>query len=361
MSKPIIRHFSTSSALVELLRFLRAKRACGLLAAALTALSSSAPASAPLPIPKPVPAARTKLPAAFAKPAPTSTAELKVIEDHIKSLAARVSPAVVAVEVGNGSGSGVVITADGLVLTAGHVCGRANRAVRFTFPDGKTANGKTLGVDLDSDTGLMRITNAGPWPHVSVGDLDQESPGNWVLALGHPGGFDLKRSLVVRLGRIIRIAPGALQTDCTIAPCDSGGPLFDMDGRVIGIHTAIAVSLADNFHVPITQYQEVWDQLAKDTTAARPASLSAYFGATIADDPKGCRLTAIEKDGPASKAGLKMGDLVLEVEGRTIAASASFRRWVAESEPGETLRLRIKRGTQILSLKVKLAKPPRSK
>src|SRR5207244_2017708 len=116
----------------------------------------------------------------------------------------------------------------------------------------------------------------------------------------------------------------------TIAPGDSGGPLFDMDGRVIGIHTAIAASLADNFHVPITQYQEVWDQLVKDTSATRPASLSAYFGATIADDLKGCRLTAIEKDGPASKAGLKMGDVVLEVEGRTIAASASFRRWIAE-------------------------------
>src|SRR5205807_1393784 len=179
-----------------------------LLAAALTVVSASAPGSTPQLIPKPVPAARTELPAAFAKSTPTSAADLKAMEDHLKALAARVSPAVVAVEVGMGSGSGVVITADGLVLTAGHVCGRANRPVRFTFPDGKTANGKTLGVDLDSDTGIMRITNAGPWPHVFVGDIKQESPGDWVLALGHPGGFDAKRSLVVWLGRVIRIAPG---------------------------------------------------------------------------------------------------------------------------------------------------------
>jgi serine protease Do len=295
------------------------------------------------------------LPAAFAKTVPTSTPDLKSIETHVESLIARVTPAVVAVEVGGASGSGVVITADGLVLTAGHVCGGANRAVRFTFPDGKTAYGRTLGVGLDSDTGLMRITNAGPWACAPVGDLGQQSAGDWVLALGHPGGFDLKRSLVVRLGRVIRATPRALQTDCTIAPGDSGGPLFDMNGRVIGIHTAIAVSLADNFHVPITRFEEGWDQLVKDTSGAGP--LPTWFGAAIADDPKGCRLTRIDKDSPASKAGLKIGDVILEVEGRTIAASASLLRWLAESDPGDILRLRIKRGAQTLSLKVKLASP----
>jgi serine protease Do len=203
----------------------------------------------------------------------------------------------------------------------------------------------------------MRITNAGPWKFVPVGDLDQQHAGDWVLALGHPGGFDLKRSLVVRLGRIIRIADHALQTDCTIAPGDSGGPLFDMSGRVIGIHTAIAASLADNFHVPINRFEESWDQLVKATSGPGAKPLQAYFGATIADDPNGCRLTVIEKNGPASKAGLKSGDVVLEVEGRTIAASASFHRWLTESNPGETLHLRIKRGAQTLPMKVKLAAP----
>jgi len=86
------------------------------------------------------------------------------------------------------------------------------------------------------------------------------------LALGHPGGFDLKRSLVVRLGRIIRLAPDALQTDCTISPGDSGGPLFDMHGRVIGIHSYISSSPADNFHVPITAYYHSWTMLVKSKT-----------------------------------------------------------------------------------------------
>jgi len=306
-----------------------------------------------------VPAPRQDLPAAFNKATPSSPKDLKDIQDHVEALAAKVSPAVVAVEVGFGSGSGVIISPDGLVLAAGHVCGRPNRDVRFTFPDGKTANGKTLGLDADSDTGLMRITNAGPWPYVFVGDLKQDKPGDWVLALGHPGGFDARRSLVVRLGRLIRITDGTLQTDCTIAPGDSGGPLFDMNGHVIGIHTAIANSLADNFHVPITEFEDGWDQLVKDTSGAGP--LKAYFGAVLADDPNGCRLKDVEKNSPAAKARLKAGDVVLEVDGRTIAAVASFRRWLAESEPGDTLRMRVKRDAQSFSAEVRLSSQPRAK
>jgi serine protease Do len=157
----------------------------------------------------------------------------------------------------------VIISGDGLVLTAGHVCGAPGRKVRFTFPSGKTAQGKTLGADMDADTGLMRITDTGPWPHVPIGDLDQADLGDWVLALGHPGGFDLKRSLVVRLGRIIRVTSEALQTDCTISPGDSGGPLFDMHGRVIGIHSYIRGSVTENYHVPVTDYLETWPRLVE--------------------------------------------------------------------------------------------------
>ena len=288
-------------------------------------------------------------------------ADLKAIQQHVQALVGRVSPAVVAVEVGYGSGSGVVISADGLVLTAGHVCGRPGRSVRFTFTDGKIAHGKTLGLDLDSDTGLMRITDPGPWPYAAMGDLDGASVGDWVLALGHPGGFDLKRSLVVRLGRIIRLAEDALQTDCTISPGDSGGPLFDMEGRVIGIHSAISSSTAENFHVAITEYYDVWDQLAQ---GSRVTDLvvhpRAYVGASGVDGVPGCRLTFVERNSPALRAGLKVGDVVLKVDQRDIPASASFRRWVAEAEPGETLNVEIKRGDQLLSLKVRVEAPPGS-
>ena len=308
--------------------------------------------------PKPALARRADLPLAFTWKAPNSLSDLRSMERHVKALAARVSPAVVEVEVGSGSGSGVIISADGLVLTAGHVCGRVNRNVRFTFPDGKTARGKTVGVDFESDTGLMRITDRGLWPHVPMGDLAQARVGDWVLALGHPGGFDLQRSLVVRLGRIIRFAPGALQTDCTISPGDSGGPLLDMHGRVIGIHSAISTSLAENFHVAVTEFYDSWDLLAKGTSGEEQVSTPrTYVGASGVNDPAGCRLTEVDENSPASRAGLKVGDVVLKVDGHDVKVAAVFRRWLDEAKPGETLNLQIKRGEEVLSIKVKLETP----
>jgi len=309
--------------------------------------------------PRPAPAYRTDLRPVFTKDVPTTLADLRTMEQHVKDLAARLSPAVVAVEANNGSGSGVVISADGLVLTAGHVCGWSDRAVRLTFHHGKTARGKTLGVNLETDTGLMKITDRGHWPYAEMGDLRQANVGDWVLALGHPGGFELRRSLVVRLGRIIRMDSEALQTDCTISPGDSGGPLFDMHGRIIGIHDAISSSLAENFHVAVSAYYDDWDMLVKTSQRDAQAKMPrAYVGAQGADDAGGCRLTAVDEDSPASKAGLKVGDVVLKVDGREVKVYASFLRWVTEAEPGETLSLEIKRGDQLLSLEVKVEAPP---
>ena len=308
--------------------------------------------------PKPTPVHRADPPTAFIGNAPASLADLKAIERHVKALAARVSPAVVAVEVGNGSGSGVVISADGLVLTAGHVCGRPDRNVRFTFPDGKTVRGKTVGVADDSDTGLMRITDRGPWPFAAMGDLKQARFGDWVLALGHPGGFDLRRSLVVRLGRIIRFTPGAMQTDCIISPGDSGGPLLDMHGRVIGIHSAISSSVAENFHVAVSEFYDSWDVLAKGTSGDTLVSAPrGYVGASGVNDTDGCRLTDVAENSPASRAGLKVGDVVLRVNGRQIRVAATFRRWLDEAKPGDTLNVEIKRGEEVLSFRVRLETP----
>jgi serine protease Do len=297
------------------------------------------------------------LPVAFNKPAPSTLDDLRIIQDRVSALVSQVSPAVVAVELtnedGTASGSGVVISSDGLVLTAGHVGEWTSHPVIFTFPDGRTAKGKTLGVNDDADTGLMRITDPGPWPHVNVGDLKNARLGDWTLALGHPGGFDAKRSLVVRLGRIIRLMPGVLQTDCTIFPGDSGGPLFDMYGRVIGIHTAISTSATDNFHVAITEFFDTWDELT-----GPPDHPPAYCGLSVVDDTDGCRLSKIEKNGPAAKK-LREGDLLLAVDGRRIGASAVFERWLGESRPGDTLQLEVKRGNKILIVPIKLQSQPR--
>jgi serine protease Do len=330
-------------------------------AAGLADAQPAAPVFARPPVPKPTPVNFKDLPAAFSKPAPTSLADLQEMQARVASLVSQVSPAVVAVELGHSSGSGVVISADGLVLTAGHVGSWAGHSVKFYFPNGKTARGNTIGVNEDSDTGLMRITDPGPWPHVGVGELKNAHLGDWALALGNPGGFDEKRSLVVRLGRIIRLMPGVVQTDCTIFPGDSGGPLFDMYGRVIGIHTAIASSTSENFHVPITEFFDTWDDLAGP--ALQPASpppvrAQAYSGLSVVDDAAGCRVSKIEKNSPAAKADLRVGDHVLTVDTRRIEVSASFEQWMAESGPGETLRLEIKRGNKIFPVPIKLQTQP---
>jgi serine protease Do len=313
-----------------------------------------------------VPTERQELDAAFNKPVPTSVTDLGSMEKHLQVLVPRVSPAVVAVEVGFGSGSGVIISGDGYVLSAGHVCVAPGRTVLFTFPDGRTASGKTVGVDLESDTGLMRITDpvprSGSWPHVAVGDLELAHAGDWVLALGHPGGFDVKRSLVVRFGRVIQVSEDDIQTDCTISPGDSGGPLLDMQGRVIGIHSFISELPTENFHVPIRAFYNNWERLVHPGGGAELASLPrVYLGADAVDDTGGCRMRDLEEDGPAFKAGLRPGDVVVKVEGREILAAATFRRWLAEAKPGETLTFEVSREGKPLSVKVRLAPPTKSK
>ena len=306
-------------------------------------------------MPYTAPADRKKLPPALTRATPTSVAELQSIQKHVEALVARVSPTVVAVEIGNGSGSGVIITPDGYVLTAGHVCGAPNRNVVFTFPDGKTARGKTLGVNSVDDIGLMKIDGKGPWTNAAMGEVEDAHIGDWVLALGHPGGFDATRSLVVRLGRLIRVSTDMLQSDCPISPGDSGGPLFDMYGRVIGIHSFISTSMTANFHVAVTPCYDGWAQLVAGLTGTAPR---AYAGLVEVSDG-GCRIAAVDTNGPAFTAGLKIGDIVLKVDGRDLLAAASFRHWEAESKPGETLRLEIKRGDKVLSMDLALASPPR--
>jgi len=325
--------------------------------AAAPAPESGSPVAWPEPVPTPV--RRSDLPGAFTREAPASLDDLRAIQTRVEKLVAELSPSVVAVQIGQISGSGVIIATNGLVLTAGHVCGRPNREVRLLFPDGRTQRGKTLGVDLGSDIGLIRITDPGPWPAVKMGDLKPVRVGDWVLALGLPGGFDRQRSLVARLGRIIQSEPDALRTDCTITTGDSGGPLFDLSGRVIGVHSFISESIDDNYHIPVSQLQAGWNQLVRGGSGA-PAPPRVYVGASSVDGTGGCRLAAVEKNSPASQAGLRTGDLVLKVDGRAIKAAAAFQRWIAEGQPGETLDLEIERDGQRLTVTVKLAKPPRN-
>jgi len=200
----------------------------------------------------------------------------------------------------------------------------------------------------------MKISDKGPWPFAELGTLAETGLGDWVLTLGHPGGYDPERSMVVRLGRIIRLTPGALQTDCTLNAGDSGGPLFDMRGQVLGIHSRISDSTAENFHVSIRAFREAWDRLANGESWGDEEQPRPWFGVRGVDHPDGCKLESVEEAAPAFKAGLKVGDVVRKINGKDVKDYATLRRLVAESKPGDELTVELQRDDKKMSITVKI-------
>jgi len=194
-------------------------------------------------------------------PPPTSVKEMRAIEAKIRNLVSKVTACTVGVRMGNSNGSGVIISEDGLVMTAGHVVDEPGRDVIFLLADGKQAKGKTLGCFKTADAGLMKITDEGKWPHAPRGRSAELRPGTWCVAVGHPLGYQEKRPPIIRAGRILRLGDHVIQTDCPLVGGDSGGPLFDLEGQVIGINSRIGGSIVQNFHVPVDVFTEHWDRL----------------------------------------------------------------------------------------------------
>lgn len=196
---------------------------------------------------------------------PESVEELRQIEEHVQKVVAKVSPAVVGLLVGPGQGSGVIVKADGTILTAGHVSGKPLEKARVILRNDltKTKSGKTYGQFKSIDSGMVKLTEGENYPHVEMGKSSELKVGQWVIAIGHPGGVRSNRGTVVRVGRILFVNQLVIRTDCTLVGGDSGGPLFDMQGRVIGIHSRIGgLAISENMHVPIDTYHETWAKLA---------------------------------------------------------------------------------------------------
>ncbi|MDR1385266.1 MAG: trypsin-like peptidase domain-containing protein [Planctomycetaceae bacterium] len=161
-------------------------------------------------------------------------------------------------------GSGVVVSEDGLVLTAGHVTGEAGLDVEFMFPDGRRVRGKTLGVCQSADAAMAQITETGKWSYSPMAKKETFAVNDWVFAFGHPLGLITNRPPPLRFGRIIQLQPDTVHTDCSIVVGDSGGPLFNLNGEVIGIHSRIS-GINDKpdltFHVSINVFHDYYDRL----------------------------------------------------------------------------------------------------
>ena len=173
------------------------------------------------------------------KPAPADLADLRAIESQVTRIVDRVRQSTVAIIVGDSQGSGVIVTENGLVLTAGHVISVPGRKVTVVLADGRKVAGRALGVNTASDCGMVQITDRGPYPASKISDQSTLRIGDWCLGTGHPGGYQAGRPPVVRLGRLVAIHATFLQSDCPLLGGDSGGPLFDLNGNVVGIHSRI--------------------------------------------------------------------------------------------------------------------------
>ena len=157
------------------------------------------------------------------KRSPTDVADLRAIESQVVKLADRIRNATVGIIVGDSQGSGVIVSADGIVLTAAHVVAGAGRKVSIVLADGRRVAGRSLGINAAADTALVQILDHGPFPACQISDMRTVKLGDWCLATGHPGGYQAGRPPVMRLGRIVAMHETFLQTDCPLLGGDSGG------------------------------------------------------------------------------------------------------------------------------------------
>lgn len=287
---------------------------------------------------------------------PSTVAELKAMEQHQQELAKKLIPCTVGIVVGPAHGSGVIISEDGYVLTAAHVAGKPDRKATFILPDGRRAQGKTLGIYRTLDAGLMKITEKGPWPFAEKAKPDGIDVGGWCLATGHPGGFQEGRKPVVRIGRILLRDKFAITTDCTLVGGDSGGPLFDMSGKVIGINSRIGRFLTANMHVPIGAYHEAWDRLVRGEAWGHFPGTGPFIGVRGDPDSDAAKVANVLPKGPAQKAGIKPGDVIVRYGEKQITDFASLQRCVNDSQPGDKVTLVVRRGEKAVKLELVVGK-----
>lgn len=279
---------------------------------------------------------------------PESLPQLIEMERQQQIIAARASACTVNVSIGPAQGCGVIVTGTGYILTAAHVGMRPGKNATVTFSNGRTASATTLGMNRKVDAGLMKINegqnNGLPWPHASLGRSEGLRTGMWCIASGHPGGYDRERGPVMRVGRILRVNEGSIVTDCALIGGDSGGPLFDLSGKLIAVHSRIGNDVADNLHIPIQHYDESWDRLTASEAWGYLEGFKPVLGISGRFNHENAQVFGVKVDSPAEVAGIKVGDVIEQFGDVAISDFESLTAAISDTMPGERVQIWIKRG-----------------
>lgn len=303
----------------------------------------------------------------FPKPQPVAAAEtlesLKAKQAQIRQVLERVMPSTVVITDGIGSGSGVIVSESGLVLTAAHVLLTDGPELEVIFADGRRVKAQELGMNLDVDAGMLQLSEPGPWPAIELAEPGSAKTGDWCIALGHPGGYQLGRTPPVRVGRVLANDPTVVMTDCALIGGDSGGPLFDLEGKLIGIHSSIGESIDQNRHVPIGAYLESWDRMLAGDSWGR---LGRLVDLTPNRPMLGVRLDSLADesvvvaevipDSPASRAGLQVGDRIMNVDDDEVTSPMELIQRISEKQVGQRVRLLIERSGALKRVDVELTR-----
>ena len=268
--------------------------------------------------------------------------------------------ALVSEELGS-SGSGVIVSPDGLILTAAHVIQGA-KDVSVVFPNGKQVPGKVLGANYSKDIGMVRITEEGTWPYMEQGASKPLEAGDWVIAMGHAAGYDAARTPPVRFGRVMSKGPGNfLTTDCKLIGGDSGGPLYDLNGKIVGINSSIGMALQNNNHAGIDGFKSDWDRLLKGEAwgelqmnpLANPEMpvLGIQMGESRGS---GVPVESVQSGTPADMAGLLRYDVIRAIDGVKIREGTELLETLAKRQAGDKVKVEVLRDDKTLTMEATL-------
>ena len=273
----------------------------------------------------------------------------------------------------NSLGSGVIVSEQGLILTNNHVVAAADE-IEIALADGRKMSAKVVGTDPDTDLALITV-NADHLPAITFASSDRLSVGDVVLAIGNPFGVGqtVTQGIVSALGRNhlgINIFENFIQTDASINPGNSGGALIDTDGNLVGVNSAIysrnGGSMGIGFAIPATLARQVMEQIVSQGTVTR-----GWIGIEAQDitpelaesfklsKQQGALIAGVLRNSPADNAGLRAGDILLEIEGKPVVDSPGMLNLIAVLKPNQKARLKIARAEKALNVTIIIGKRPK--